>query len=1599
MKISIITTTLNSERYIESCILSVAEQSYKDIEHIIIDGLSSDKTVEIVRKYQERYSHIKLVSEKDRGIFDAMNKGIDMSHGEWIYFLGSDDVFFAKDVLERILGENDDCDRFDFLYGDVIWGDTEKVYDGRFTPLKIGLKNICHQAIFFRRSLFDRYGKFQTEYHVLADWVYNMKMFGIDDVRKKYVDVIIAKYVISGYSSSHIDNAFNRDYLDLLRSGFPDEYVYMQKMNEKDQELASTKTQLESKQAQMDLISSRLDMAKAELDLTKSQLSSTLAESAGIYASRGWKIVILIRKISDKAFPRGSIRRKIAAYLYKLSKKGMTSRTDHSNFKQVGKPIYSDDMDNQSKKFVELIKSYDSKSNINVSVIIATYNRVDILKRLLQCWKKIDDNTSCSYEIIFSDDGSDDETLDLLKNYKGLPIVILKNEHHGASSARNHAVNKAKGELLIFTGDDIFPSIDFIEKHWSYYKKNGQITATLGRIEWQVGIKRTYLMTHITEIGCEQFGFVALPKYSEVDFRHFYTSNISISAAAIKSLEIAFNPAFTKCNFEDIELGYRLSKLGVKIFYAPDIVAYHDHVYDDVDAFCTRQKSAGEMLAVFKRLHPYMSVGELGIDIDEFGCLLERYLESKKMDLISGLGLIGLKVSKHLTGFIEHILVLHDLSLLRRLCSSIYRALFAFKLYDGLAFGLNPNASEKKRSKFVFGYLRSKRIRMRADKVFRPKNITATGQKSNGPDIWVHVVIDDLKVVDSYRDICSPLLPNVIISSRPCPSTQNYKTYSYIPISGGSAMNRYSFLNSVFSLVNYGLDFVIVSNSLELWPILCAPNIESSMIFPAKFDSVEKFVDSDSDFTGRFIRLKSVSTKFDTLDLAKVLRNAKMNRNFLCRGHGGSKSSLKIEFMDRSVKHKPVVFVFPAFMAVGGVERNTIEVMRNLKDKFDFVVITWENHTTQLGSLFHQLDDICIAYLDLAQVSSPQFYLGNLESLNKVYDPDIIWVPNSNPWYFDNLSAIRKIFEGKSMIAQDVYDTENGWVRKYDDPEVKNYDRYIAINQKIKDVFIKKYGLAEEKIDLIYSSINVEKINSLKFDRKKVLSKYGLSADKLNFAFIGRLVEQKQPLEFVKLAKKIISTNENANFIMVGDGVLGDRVDKLIGECNFKDRFKRIKFIDSLYEFTKAMDGLIVTSIYEGLPIVAIESMCLGTPIMTTDVGDLPLFVKKYDVGVVADGFSLKYLESTFKEFIKGIIHFKKQAEFGKQKCRDFFSSERAAKLTLNCFEQASPGIKKLYLNKNKKTYLPLVSVIIPSYNHGLYIRDAVVSVLSQTYENIELIVIDDGSKDNSVDILRTIKDRRFALIEQENQGAHNAINHGLGLAKGEFLTILNSDDMYYPDRIRQMVEAISNEPKVALVCSWISCIDSKGLNIGIKKGWSNMEPWPIKNTEFINRISDDFVKNLLKSNFISTTSNMFFRRQILEEIGGMRNLKFTHDWDFALRVAEKHSCKMIEHPLVWYRMHSTNTINTNRVHMLFEICWIYVTHIPIISKIFIKNGDSRSSIINLMESLNLQGNDKLVEKLIDNMSTLAEKGIINPEELLLNDNIRKQEYINEIKN
>jgi glycosyltransferase involved in cell wall biosynthesis len=205
-RVSIIIPVFNAERTIERTLLSVLGQGYTSRELVVIDNLSADGTKQVLQKYRE---HINvLISEKDRGIYDAMNKGIAAASGDWLYFLGSDDVLRDDRVMEDVMKYSEEAD---VIYGNAYFINKKIVYDGEFDLQKLTHKNLCHQAIFFRKEVFRSKGNYSLHYKALADYEHNIKWFCDPAIRKKYVDRIIANYNDTGFSSNFVDEQF---YLD-----------------------------------------------------------------------------------------------------------------------------------------------------------------------------------------------------------------------------------------------------------------------------------------------------------------------------------------------------------------------------------------------------------------------------------------------------------------------------------------------------------------------------------------------------------------------------------------------------------------------------------------------------------------------------------------------------------------------------------------------------------------------------------------------------------------------------------------------------------------------------------------------------------------------------------------------------------------------------------------------------------------------------------------------------------------------------------------------------------------------------------------------------------------------------------------------------------------------------------------------------------------------------------------------------------------------------------------------------------------------------------------------------------------------------------------
>lgn len=232
-----------------------------------------------------------------------------------------------------------------------------------------------------------------------------------------------------------------------------------------------------------------------------------------------------------------------------------------------------------------------------------------------------------------------------------------------------------------------------------------------------------------------------------------------------------------------------------------------------------------------------------------------------------------------------------------------------------------------------------------------------------------------------------------------------------------------------------------------------------------------------------------------------------------------------------------------------------------------------------------------------------------------------------------------------------------------------------------------------------------------------------------------------------------------------------------------------------------------------------------------------------------------------------------------------------------------------------------LVSVIIPSYNHAAYIEQAILSVLTQNWRPLELIIVDDGSTDGSPELIESLvrkhRGKRASGVQlqfcaETNRGAPKTINFGLSLAKGEILTILNSDDYYLPGRISRLVRALK-PGKSELAMSVVRHVDNDGNEFPydhlIRRWYAEILMSRFPTMGFM----------LLHNNIAVTTGNLLFTRRHFERVGGFREFQLVHDYDFILRSLLKTEPALVSEALIAYRVHGGNAIHRLRERSEFE--------------------------------------------------------------------------------
>ncbi|MDF1884415.1 glycosyltransferase [Sulfurimonas sp. SAG-AH-194-C21] len=211
MKISVITAVYNNQNTIEDALNSVLSQTHDDVEYIVIDGNSSDDTLNIIKKYEDKIDV--LVSEPDSGIYDALNKGIDKASGDIVCFLHSDDIYANEHVLTKVnaLLENSHADS---VYGDLVYvkkTNIDKVVrfwkSGEFSEKKLKRGWMPpHPTFFVKREIYTRYGGFDTSFTIAADYDTVLRFLGVQKISTAYLPEVLIKMRLGGESNKSLSN-------------------------------------------------------------------------------------------------------------------------------------------------------------------------------------------------------------------------------------------------------------------------------------------------------------------------------------------------------------------------------------------------------------------------------------------------------------------------------------------------------------------------------------------------------------------------------------------------------------------------------------------------------------------------------------------------------------------------------------------------------------------------------------------------------------------------------------------------------------------------------------------------------------------------------------------------------------------------------------------------------------------------------------------------------------------------------------------------------------------------------------------------------------------------------------------------------------------------------------------------------------------------------------------------------------------------------------------------------------------------------------------------------------------------------------------------
>ena len=668
------------------------------------------------------------------------------------------------------------------------------------------------------------------------------------------------------------------------------------------------------------------------------------------------------------------------------------------------------------------------------------------------------------------------------------------------------------------------------------------------------------------------------------------------------------------------------------------------------------------------------------------------------------------------------------------------------------------------------------------------------GAAGDGPDaLWLHVLAP-AGVEEELRGVSPCVRPG------PPPDAFDPGTYVYAPEPGATLLQPFHLQNVLLALAHQALDFAVVSHAFDEPPALRITSPRNATVLSARaWRALQSTGRLPAGARGRVMRLLPgppeamalVETDVDRLGLGPL----RVDGAELC-APGGASGRVVARRLAGDVLApidgvRPTVLVLPTMMAVGGVERNLIEVARQLGDRYAFAIATTERVLAARGSLNHQALQHGHALFELGELGPPETFLSMLETLARELRPELVWICNGSPWLLAHARSVRRVFAGVPIVDQQVYDTRVGWIEHYADPGIQSFDRFIAINQQIRRVFQERIRIPADRTDLIYHAIDAERFRPqadpvhLEAARREL----GLPVDRPLLGMVGRLTQQKRPLAFLELARRARDAGLDFDFVLVGDGELASDCEAFVAAHRLA-HVHRIPYCEDMSRFLPLLDGLVICSEYEGLPISMLEALATAVPVLSTPVGDVPLVLGEFGSGHVLasiDADPDAWLEA-LRAFVQELPRLRARARAAAPEVARRFSAPAGAAAYARSWSRAIEEFSSRGARGSQRaaTGLPPISVVIPTFNRAELLRETLDCCRACAGPvELEFVVIDDGSRDDTPKCLEQLEAEipNLTWRRTANSGPGRARNLGASLAKHDVILFMGDDIQPKDDR------------------------------------------------------------------------------------------------------------------------------------------------------------------------------------------------------------------------